>query len=138
MRSWGGRADLGASFECDHGRLAQLFSNLLGNAISHGAPDAPVHVQATQTAKGLTLAVWNTGEAIPKAMLEKLFLPFHRGQMRPDQQGLGLGLFISSEIARAHGGEITVTSSAEETRFTATIPSPPHPSASPSASTAPP
>ena len=50
--------------------------------------------------------------------LERLFQPFARGDVRPNQQGLGLGLYIASQIAQAHGGTIDVTSTAEETRFT--------------------
>lgn len=47
-----------------------------------------------------------------------LFQPFSRGEVKPGKQGLGLGLYISSEIAVAHGGKLTVTSSSEETVFT--------------------
>jgi signal transduction histidine kinase len=49
--------------------------------------------------------------------LERLFQPFFRVAARPSQQGLGLGLYISSEIAKAHGGSLDVTSDHEETRF---------------------
>lgn len=57
----------------------------------------------------------NAGAPIPHAALKQLFQPFYRGAVRPSQQGLGLGLFIASEIARAHGGTLTADSSAEET-----------------------
>ncbi len=65
----------------------------------------------------LELAVCNGGEPIPPHLLESLFQPFFRAQVRPSQQGLGLGLYIAAQIARAHGGTLTVTSSAEETCF---------------------
>jgi sigma-B regulation protein RsbU (phosphoserine phosphatase) len=51
-----------------------------------------------------------------------LFQPFTRGAVRPSQQGLGLGLFIASEVARAHGGTLGVESSPTETRFTFRMP----------------
>jgi sigma-B regulation protein RsbU (phosphoserine phosphatase) len=54
--------------------------------------------------------------------MERLFQPFFRGEVRESQQGLGLGLHISREIARAHGGKLMVDSSADETRFTFTMP----------------
>ena len=54
--------------------------------------------------------------------MERLFQPFFRGEVRKSQQGLGLGLYIVSEIARAHGGDISVKSSADETRFTLRMP----------------
>ncbi|HEY0569387.1 MAG TPA: ATP-binding protein, partial [Xanthobacteraceae bacterium] len=59
---------------------------------------------------------------IPPAAVERLFQPFSRGAVRPNQQGLGLGLYIAAEIARAHDGTLEVASSAEETRFTFRMP----------------
>ena len=54
--------------------------------------------------------------------MERLFQPFFRGTVRPSQEGLGLGLYIASEIARAHSGEIAVSSTPAETRFTFSMP----------------
>ena len=68
------------------------------------------------------LSVANAGEPIPPAVQERLFQPFFRGSAPLSHQGLGLGLYIASEIARAHGGVLEVASSATETRFTLTIP----------------
>jgi signal transduction histidine kinase len=68
------------------------------------------------------MAVANQGEPIPPATVQHLFQPFFRGTTRSGQQGLGLGLYIASEIARAHGGTLTVASSSEETRFTFRMP----------------
>ena len=107
---------------CDLQRMGQLLSNLLGNAITHGAPDVPVKVSAIKQSGMFTLFVTNGGTPIPAGDMERLFQPFSRGGDRPSQQGLGLGLFIASEIAKAHGGELTVRSSADETRFTLTMP----------------
>ncbi len=108
---------------CDRGRIGQLFSNLLGNALTHGAPDRPIRVQAS-THKGVfELSVANSGPAIPADALERLFEPFFRGTLVPTgQQGLGLGLYIASEIARAHGGTLDVVSTEQETRFTLRMP----------------
>lgn len=103
---------------CDSARIAQLFSNLLGNALTHGDPAGPVRVRARSGDDGFELSVANLGEPIPPETLAKLFQPFSRASGRPGQQGLGLGLYIASEIARAHGGSLEVASSAEETRFT--------------------
>jgi signal transduction histidine kinase len=107
---------------CDRPRLAQLLSNLLGNALTYGAKDQPIRVAAA-TAGGLfTLTVANAGDVIAPDALERLFQPFTRGDDRPNRQGLGLGLYIASEVARAHGGELRVASSAVETKFTFTMP----------------
>jgi phosphoserine phosphatase RsbU/P len=103
---------------CDPGRIGQLLSNLLANALTHGDPAGPVWVRAHVESGAFELSVANIGEPIPPPMLDRLFQPFVRGAVRPGQQGLGLGLYIASEIARAHGGSLHVTSSPEETRFT--------------------
>lgn len=103
-------------------RLGQLLSNLLGNALTHGAEDAPVTVRATTSADILEISVANRGDPIPPAAMQRLFQPFERGAVRPSLQGLGLGLYISAEIARAHGGTLDVTSTSDETRFTFRMP----------------
>lgn len=105
----------------DHARLAQLFSNLLGNALTHGAPGAPVTVAAATGEGSFTLAVTNSGEPIGPDARERLFRPFHRGG-ETNSEGLGLGLYIASEIARAHGGTLTVVSDADATVFTFSMP----------------
>ena len=107
---------------CDRTRVGQLVSNLIGNALTHGATDQPVRVGATTEGGKFKLWVANAGEPIPPAAMEKLFEPFFRGDVRDSRQGLGLGLHIASQIAQAHGGRIDVTSTAEETRFIFTMP----------------
>ena len=102
-------------------RIGQLFSNLLGNALTYGAAGEPVTVTA-KTEEQFELAVCNAGDPIPPAAMERLFYPFSRGEVRPSQQGLGLGLYIASEIAKAHGGTIDVTSTPELTCFTLRMP----------------
>ena len=68
--------------------------------------------------------VWvaNAGDLIPPEAMERLFTPFSRGEVRPNQQGLGLGLYFAAEIARAHGGTLSVSSTQDETRFTFQMP----------------
>jgi len=108
--------------DCDRTRIGQLVSNLVGNALSHGAAKEPVRVRA-ETLNGLfKLSVANGGEPIPQAAMEKLFEPFFRGEVRASRQGLGLGLHIASQIAKAHEGVLTVTSMPEETKFTFVMP----------------
>ena len=111
-----------APVDCDPGRIGQLASNLVGNAISHGAATTPIRVEAHVVAGTFELSVANHGEPIPPQIIGTLFEPFSRGSLRPSLQGLGLGLYISSEIARAHGGTLEVRSDIAETRFTFRMP----------------
>ena len=115
------RNDLEHPFEGDHIRLGQLFSNLLGNAVRHGAEGQPIHVEAQTGVQGFRLSVANAGKRIDPGTLERLFRPFERGDEH-SVKGLGLGLFIASEIARAHGGTLEVSSDDEETRITLIAP----------------
>jgi signal transduction histidine kinase len=108
--------------DCDRDRIAQLFSNLLGNAVKHGSSDAPVRVQASTGEGAFKLSVANSGPAIPPSTLPRLFQPFTRGTGGTNPQGLGLGLYIANEIARARGGMLTVSSSPTETLFTFQMP----------------
>ena len=107
---------------CDPVRIAQLISNLLGNAFAHGAPNEPVQVHASAGDQKLIVWVANRGLPIPLEAVPRLFQPFFRGDVRASQQGLGLGLYICSEIAKAHGGSLVVTSNETETRFTFEMP----------------
>lgn len=103
---------------CDSHRIAQLLSNLVANALSHGDAGSPVHIHAFHNNRNLELSVCNNGDPIPADLHEHLFAPFTREASRPTQQGLGLGLYICSEIARAHNATLSFTSSAKETCFT--------------------
>ena len=116
------RYAFGAPVEVDADRVGQMVSNLVGNALTLGAPDAPVTLQAFSTETLLVLSVTNTGRPIPLAVMDRLFRPFERGGQGSHTQGLGLGLYISSEIAKAHGGELTVTSAEAQTVFQFTMP----------------
>lgn len=107
---------------CDAQRISQLLSNLLANALTHGAADGVVKVAANSDGNDFVLSVSNPGDPIPAEAREKLFQPFTREDFRPSQQGLGLGLYIANEIARAHGGKLQVSSTADETCFTFRMP----------------
>ena len=108
--------------DCDPGRIGQLAANLISNAVTHGAPGVPIEVEARTTGERFIFSVTNGGVPIPPTARGQLFQPFFRGSVRRSQQGLGLGLFIVSEIAKAHGGTVDVTSTEEETRFTFSMP----------------
>ena len=103
---------------CDRARVGQLASNLLANAITHGSDRQPIVFEAITEGDRFRLSVANAGAPIPQKVRARLFQPFFRGGSRPSRNGLGLGLYIASEIAKAHGGALEVTSNADETRFT--------------------
>ena len=107
---------------CDPSRIGQLVSNLLGNALTHGTLEQPARLHASIQDGALTIWVANGGDIIPPQTMARLFQPFFRGEVRSSLQGLGLGLYIASEIATAHGGTLDVSSTSEETRFTFCMP----------------
>jgi signal transduction histidine kinase len=113
--------ELEESVFCDSRRIAQLFSNLLANALSHGNMNDLVKVSATSKDGEFNLQVTNNGQPIAQEIITKLFQPFSKGE-NSTQKGLGLGLYISSEIAKAHRGKLTVTSTHEETCFALNFP----------------
>jgi sigma-B regulation protein RsbU (phosphoserine phosphatase) len=115
---------LSRPIDVDQSRIGQMFSNLLGNAVTHGAKEKPIVVEAFVADQLFQLSVANGGEPIPPAARARLFQPFYRGHVRPSLQGLGLGLYIASQIAEAHGGRIGVRSDEIETRFTFSMPVP--------------
>jgi signal transduction histidine kinase len=105
----------------DPARIAQVVSNLVGNAITHGV--GPVEVALRGDRESVRLTVCNQGTPIAPEALPQLFQPFFARASRGHGNGLGLGLFIASEIVKAHKGRISVTSShAEGTIFTVELP----------------
>ncbi len=107
---------------CDAERIAQLLSNLLSNALTHGAANQPVTVFVSSSGGEFTLSVVNYGPPIAAELLPTLFQPFARGANGRLRNGLGLGLFIANEIAKAHHGRIDVKSASDMTRFTLGMP----------------
>ena len=115
--------DLRSPVLCDPRRIAQMFSNLLTNALAHGARDRPVRVAARSGGDaGFVLSVTNEGRPIPPDTMARLFQPFSRGVADAPKAGLGLGLYIASEIARSHGGTLGASSTDEGTTFTLRLP----------------
>lgn len=111
------------AISCDRRRMGQLASNLIANAVKHGDSAAPVRVDARLEGDRFRLTVENRGEPIPPEIVGSLFRPFFRGGgAREGRQGLGLGLYIAREIAKAHGGTLMVDSTAERTRFSLLMP----------------
>lgn len=109
----------------DADRIAQLVGNLVGNAFQHGSAAGTVRVSTHGDRDAVTVEVHNDGAPIPPEDLAKLFQPFQRGVQAsaPSGRSVGLGLYISREIAVAHGGAIDVRSSADEgTTFTVRLP----------------
>ncbi|MEX3980835.1 ATP-binding protein [Paraburkholderia sp. EG287A] len=110
----------------DSQRLQQLLGNLVLNAIKYGAQDTPVRVMMTGDVTHVRIDVSNSGAAIEPATLARIFHPLERGrgdQNQDDRSGsLGLGLFIASEIARAHHGAIETRSNETETIFSVSLP----------------
>ncbi|MEJ8797764.1 sensor histidine kinase [Trinickia caryophylli] len=110
----------------DGQRMQQLLSNLVVNAIKYGAPDMPIGVVVAGGDAEVRIEVRNRGPAIDGPTLERIFEPLQRGTGRPDKtrgnDGLGLGLYIASEIAKAHRGAIDVRSDRTETVFVVRLP----------------
>jgi PAS domain S-box-containing protein len=106
--------------EWDPSRIEQLITNLIANAVQHGAD--PISVTALDDGDAVILRVHNQGPAIAGPLRERLFEPFH-GTTRRDADGLGLGLYIASEIVRAHCGAISVSSAeGDGTTFSVRLP----------------
>ena len=104
----------------DADRMAQLCGNLVGNALDYSPAGSVVHVAVRDSAAGVEVEVTNEGPPILPQLLSTLFDPFKRGG-RAHSKGVGLGLFIAEQVARAHGGTITVESDTTCTRFVARL-----------------
>ena len=117
----------------DEGRIGQLVSNLLANALLYGAPGGPITVRMWTSLADVSLSVHNQGRPIPEADRERIFRPLERGRQQRaegddrETSGLGLGLYICREIVQSHGGQLHLASTeAAGTTFTASLPRHPH------------
>ncbi|KAF1042856.1 MAG: putative sensor histidine kinase TcrY [Herbaspirillum frisingense] len=109
---------------CDGDRICQALSNLLKNALIHGEPEQPVTIRASVADKKFLLQVENFGPPIRKETQRRIFGPFARVPGKSSHEGLGLGLFIVAEIAKAHGGTVSVHSDEQSTIFSMELPQP--------------
>ncbi len=107
----------------DGGRIRQLLDNLVTNAIKYGAPDTPVRVALLGGEDNVRLTVTNIGQ-IDQATLAQMFDPLERGTGHEytNDSGLGLGLYIASEIAKADSGSIEAMFDASSTTFAVHLP----------------
>ncbi|WP_158623676.1 sensor histidine kinase [Corallococcus llansteffanensis] len=113
------------SLVADGERLAQLVTNLVANALQYSPRETEVRVRLEGQAEAVVLTVHNQGAPIPAEVLARLFEPFQRASAEQDRSGrnVGLGLYIVHQIARAHGGQVTVRSSQEDgTTFAVRLP----------------
>lgn len=111
----------------DSARVGQMLANLLANAAQHGTRGEPVNVTVDGDPDSVRVQVSNAGDPIPAEERENLFSPLRQqptaeGERRPGSSGLGLGLYITREIAVAHGGTVVVKSDEEGTTFTVRLP----------------
>ena len=106
----------------DPDRLARVVQNLTTNAITHGGSPQPIRIDVIDRGADSVMTVHNEGSPIPETLRASLFDPFRHGRRR-GSGGLGLGLYITRELVRAHGGDISFTSSADSgTTFSVTLP----------------
>jgi signal transduction histidine kinase len=111
--------------EWDPDRIAQVLTNLVGNALAYSPPDTPVQVRTRGIPGFALLEIHNAGTPISPELLPRLFEPLTRGAPTAGQhsRSIGLGLYIVREIVRGHGGTVEVTSSREQgTTFTVRLP----------------
>jgi signal transduction histidine kinase len=112
----------------DDNRLAQVLSNLIGNALQYGAPHEPICVRMSSTEEDVSITVNNKGPVIPPNKLGSVFDPLVRLAMKENandvrETSLGIGMFIAREIVNAHKGSIGVESTeAEGTTFRISLP----------------
>jgi signal transduction histidine kinase len=106
--------ELPGTLRFDPVRLQQLLANLLNNAIVHGDKRRAIRVDGRIDEGAIVLSVTNFGTPIDPATQGMLFQPFYRPESATPRPGLGLGLYIASEIARAHGGTLSVCSSLDD------------------------
>lgn len=98
----------------DRRQLAEALANLIGNAVQHGDTTHPITVRLRNGDDDAEISVHNMGNPIPRTKLDSIFEPFAQGAASKDPTSVGLGLYIARQIVLAHGGELTVASSAKK------------------------
>jgi signal transduction histidine kinase len=103
--------------------IQRMLSNLLDNAIKYTPQGGLVKVSVSENEAKVVVSVKDTGCGISPSDLPRIFERFYRCDQSRSQAGIGLGLSLARAIARAHGGEITATSTPNQgSTFTATLP----------------
>jgi signal transduction histidine kinase len=128
----GARIELEVAGDCrgvfDESRVREALGNLVSNAVRHGVSSSPIQVQVTGSDNTVELTVTNAVEsAICDSELALLFEPMRRGtgnssRRADDRSSLGLGLFITKEIAQAHGGAVKAVCHNELVSFSMSLP----------------
>ena len=122
-RSFEVRCDGACLGDWDPDRLAQLCSNLIGNALEHGTRASAIVIELSWDDRDARLMIANLGPDIPKSILSTLFQPFRSGRASSrSRDGVGLGLHIVDQIVRAHHGSMKVSSAEGKTEFVLTLP----------------
>lgn len=119
------------ALSCDPPRVAQLVSNLVANAVSHGRTDKPIKVTGRIARDIVIISVTNFGKQMTGNAMPTLFEPFYRDSEQGSSNGLGLGLFIAKQIAWSHAGTLNVSSDTEQTCFEFMMPAYPSKAADP-------
>ncbi len=105
----------------DSGKIGQLLSNLLTNAVSHGDPNGRILIRAVTQSSSIQIDVISDGKPIPDRIRHGIFDPYVRGDTATTK-GIGLGLHIASQIAAAHGGRLSVEPEPGGNRFSLLLP----------------
>ncbi|MBR8833431.1 MAG: ATP-binding protein [Stigonema ocellatum SAG 48.90 = DSM 106950] len=116
---------MSSTIQADQDLLIQVLHNLINNAIKYNLPNGWIRIHARYQGDTVAVTISNRSNDIPAGERELIFARFHRGD--PDHthqiEGVGLGLSLSREIARAHGGDLTLDQApASQTTFTLTLP----------------
>jgi signal transduction histidine kinase len=108
----------------DPDRLAEVLSNLAGNAVEYATPGTAVVVEAREDGAEVVVEVRNQGHPIPADVLPFIFEPFRRAQQREKSKAgnLGLGLYIARQIVLSHGGTLDAHSVDGTTTFVMRLP----------------
>ena len=116
--------------EADTLKIVQVLNNLISNAIKFSKEGNIVTVRAVAADENVSISVIDHGTGIPPHLMDDLFTPFVKGKTgTAGERSNGLGLYICSQIVKAHGGRIEIaTKEGRGTTFTVTLP---HPSTSP-------
>lgn len=116
----GSTGDLRGEWDAD--RIAQAVMNLCKNADDYGTPGTPISVSVTGSRDVVEVAVQNQGPPIPPDQMAHIFEPYRRASERRTSSGLGLGLYIVREVARAHGGTVEPHIGKDEVAFVLRLP----------------